>query len=120
MSNPSKGFVYDKVQLAADSSQADAIRLDVTMRPRRGSRGVCSGCGRRGATYDTLPARRFDFVPIWGIAVLLVYAMRRIDCPRCGVKVERVPWATGGKSPMTTAYAVFLARWARRLSWQQT
>ena len=90
------------------------------MRPRRGSRGVCSGCGRRGSTYDTLPARRFDFVPIWGIAVLLVYAMRRIDCRACGVKVERVPWATGGKSPMTVAYAVFLARWARRLSWQQT
>ena len=118
--HPVKGFVYDKVQLAADPSQPDAIRLDVMMRPRRGSRGVCSGCGRRGATYDTLPARRFDFVPIWGIAVLLVYAMRRIDCRACGVKVERVPWATGGKSPMTTAYAVFLARWARRLSWQQT
>jgi transposase len=59
-------------------------------------------------------------VPIWGIAVLLIYAMRRIDCRTCGVKVERVPWATGGKSPMTVAYAVFLARWARRLSWQQT
>ena len=118
--HPVKGFVYDKVQLAADPSQPDAIRLDVMMRPRRGSRGVCSGCGRRGATYDTLPARRFDFVPLWGIAVLLVYAMRRIDCRACGVKVERVPWATGGKSPMTTAYAVFLARWARRLSWQQT
>lgn len=117
---PVKGFVYDKVQLVADPSQPDAIRLDVTMRPRRRSRGVCSGCGRRGPTYDTLAARTFNFVPIWGIAVLLIYAMRRIDCRRCGVKVERVPWATGGKSPMTVAYAVFLARWARRLSWQQT
>jgi transposase len=117
---PVKGFVYDKVQLVPDAGQADAIRLDVTVRPRRRSRGVCSGCGRRGPTYDTLSARRFDFVPLWGIAVLLVYAMRRINCPRCGVKVERVPWATGGKSSMTVAYAVFLARWARRLSWQQT
>jgi transposase len=117
---PVKGFVYDKVELVPDLSQPDDVRLDVTMRARRGSRGVCSGCGRRGATYDTLAARRFHFVPIWGIAVLLVYAMRRIDCRACGVKVERVPWATGGKSPMTVAYAVFLARWARRLSWQQT
>lgn len=117
---PVKGFVYDKVQLVPDISQPDDVRLEVSMRPRRRSRGVCSGCGRRGPTYDTLQARAFDFVPLWGIAVRLIYAMRRIDCRVCGVKVERVPWATGGKSPMTTAYAVFLARWARRLSWQQT
>ena len=24
-----------------------------------------------------------------------VYAMRRVDCPTCGVTVERVPWAEG-------------------------
>lgn len=115
-----KGFVYGKIELVADRSLPNGVHLAVWMRPRRRSRGVCSGCGRRGPTYDTLPARLFDFVPLWGIAVLLVYAMRRIDCRTCGVKVERVPWATGGKSPMTTAYAVFLGRWARRLSWQQT
>jgi len=27
--------------------------------------------------------------------MFLVYAMRRVACPSCGVKVERVPWATG-------------------------
>jgi transposase len=118
--HPVKGFVYEKVELVADARQPNEVHLAVSMRSRRRSRGVCSGCGRRGATYDTLAARRFDFVPVWGIAVLLVYAMRRIDCQACGVKVERVPWATGGKSPMTTVYAVFLAGWARRLSWQQT
>ena len=50
----------------------------------------------------------------------LVYAPRRIDCPTCGVKVERMPWCTpASKSPMTLALTVFLARWARRLSWKQ-
>lgn len=44
--------------------------------------------------------------------------MRRVDCQRCGVTVERVPWAIG-KRPLTRAYAVFLARWARRLSWRE-
>jgi transposase len=33
--------------------------------------------------------------------------------------VERVPWAEG-KSRLTTTYQWFLARWAKRLSWQQT
>lgn len=42
--------------------------------------------------------------------------MRRVNCPRCGVKVERVPWADG-KSHLTTTYAWFLAKWAKRLFW---
>ena len=65
-----------------------------------------------------LPARRFEFVPLWGIAVFLVYAMRRVACPRCGVKVETVPWAAG-KHQLTDTYAWFLARWAGRLSWKE-
>lgn len=44
--------------------------------------------------------------------------MRRVDCPRCGVVVETVPWADG-KHQLTTQYAWFLARWAKRLSWKE-
>ena len=55
---------------------------------------------------------------MWGIVVFFVYAMRRVDCPRCGVKVEQVPWAEG-KNHLTTAYQWFLAGWAKVLSWQQ-
>jgi len=43
--------------------------------------------------------------------------MRRVNGPRCGVKVERVPWAEG-KNPLTTTYQVLLARWAKLLSWK--
>jgi transposase len=43
--------------------------------------------------------------------------MRRVECLDCGVKVERVPWAEG-KSPMTTEYRWFLARWAKRMCWK--
>lgn len=44
--------------------------------------------------------------------------MRRVNCATGGVKVEQVPWSEG-KSPRTPAFEVFLARWARRLSWQE-
>ena len=57
-------------------------------------------------------------MPRWAIAVYLIYAKRRVDCPRRGVTVEQVPWAEG-KHHLTRAYAVFLARWARRLSWRE-
>ena len=80
---------------------------------------TCSGCRRRGPTYDRLASRRFQFVPLWGPHVFFIYAMRRVDCKRCGVLVATVPWAEG-KSPLATAYAWLLAGWARRLSWQET
>jgi transposase len=65
-----------------------------------------------------LPARRFEFVPFWGMKVFLVYAPRRVECTRCGVRVEEMPWAEG-KHPVTQAYAWFLASWAKRLSWKE-
>lgn len=115
--HPVKGFVYEKIQLMEDGSHPNGCRLKARVRPRRGSKGACSGCGRRGGTYDTGSPRRFDFVPRWGIAVVLIYAMRRINCPHCGIKVEQVPWARGKRS-MTIAMELFLARWAQRLSWK--
>jgi len=87
--------------------------------PVRGSKARCSCCGKAAAGYDVLPARRFAFIPIWGFAVMLVYAMRRVQCVRCGVKVESVPWATG-KHTLTQAYMLYLAHWARKLSWKET
>lgn len=118
--HPVKGFVYQKVQMVEAPGQLSGWRLDVEVRPRRGSRGHCSGCGKRGRTYDHLDERRFEFVPLWGIAVVLIYAMRRIDCSRCGPTVEWVPWVEpGSKCRATLALRVFLARWARRLSWQE-
>ena len=85
--HPVKGFVYDSDKLIEDTAAVNGARIEVGVRPRRGSRGVCPCCGRRGRTYDTQPSRRFSFVPLWGLAVSLVYAPRRIDCRRCGVKV---------------------------------
>ena len=57
--------------------------------------------------YDRLEERRFEFVPIWGILVFLAYRMRRVDCKRCGVTVEMVPWGDG-KNQLTTTYRWYL------------
>jgi transposase len=109
--HPVKGFVYGKVRFVNDWIEVDVL-------PRKGARPICSGCGQRGPGYDTLAPRHFHFVPLWAINVILVYAMRRVDCPRCGVTVEQVPWGDG-KRHLTRAYAVFLATWGRRLSWKE-
>jgi transposase len=109
-----RSFVYGPARLVDRSGLA----IEVEVRARANARARCSCCGHPGAGYDTLPARRFEFVPLWGIRVFLVYAMRRVSCASCGVRVERVPWATG-KHQLTDTYAWFLARWARRLSWKE-
>jgi transposase len=57
-------------------------------------------------------------VPIWGILVFLAYRMRRVDCKRCGVTVEMVPWCDG-KNQLTITYRWYLATWAKRLSWSE-
>ena len=88
--------------------------IEIDLRPRRGSKARCSCCGKAAAGYDMLAARRFEFIPIWGFAVMLVYAMRRVQCRQCGVKVESVPWATGKHTHM-----LYLAHWARKLSWKE-
>lgn len=110
-----RGFVYGAIRWR---DQGSRMTLEVEIRPRKRSRPVCSVCGRLGPGYDVLSVRRFEFVPLWGIAVFFLYAMRRVNCPRCGVKVERVPWAEG-KNHLTATYAWFLARWAKRLSWKE-
>jgi transposase len=61
----------------------------------------------------------FEFVPLWNIEVFFAYALRRVDYPKCGVKVGKVQWA-GGKSTITKTCMQFLATWAKRLSWKET
>jgi len=109
-----KGFVYEDVKLVVEE---DAEHIAVRVRPRKSTRCACSGCGRRCTVYDHQSERRFNFVPIWGIPVIFLYTMRRADCLECGAKVESVPWATG-KSPVSRSLALYLADWAKLLSWK--
>ncbi|WP_316157601.1 ISL3 family transposase [Cupriavidus sp. BIC8F] len=108
------GFVYEGARLC---EATQSIEIDV--RPRKGSKLICSCCSQPARGYDTLAQRRFEFIPVWGFAVFLLYTMRRVDCRDCGVKVEALPWANG-KHTLTRAYMLFLAQWARKLSWKDT
>lgn len=85
--------------------------------PRKGSRAVCSGCGRKMPGYDTLKERSWRHVPCWGIKVRLVYQPRRVECTGCGIKVEAIPW-NRGKSSLTLPLMIVLATFAKRLPWE--
>ena len=109
------GFVYHQARFSSDHKS-----IEIAVRARKGSRAVCSRCHQPGPGYDQLAERRFEFIPFWGFLVFLLYSMRRVDCRRCAaVVVEEVPWSDG-KRTLTRAYMLFLARWARKLSWKET
>src|SRR6266702_2547402 len=107
-------FVCHDVRL----TRGQEPRIEVKVEPRRGCKGICSGCGDACPGYDRLPQREFIHVPLWGIAVIFLYCMRRLACPTCGVTVEVAPWSTG-KSPLTISYAWYLSEWAKLLSMQE-
>ena len=102
-------FVYEEVRFGKGRQS-----VEIEVRPRRGARPVCSGCGLRRPAYDTLAERRFQFVLLWGFAAFLLYSMRRVNCGRCGVRVESVPWSEG-KRRTTISFEWFLATWSKRL-----
>ena len=106
-----RGFVYEIVRFVGEE-------IEVELRPRKNSKAICSVCEQPAPGYDSLARRRFEFVPLWNLKVFFFYAPRRVDCRRCGVKVEKLPWAEG-KHRLTRAYAWFLATWAKRMSWKE-
>jgi transposase len=111
-----KSFVYRSVYFGtAKGTEA----LIVEIKPRTNAQPECIECGQRYNSYDTQPSRFYEYVPLWGIRVFFRYSPRRVLCSVHGVHVERLPWAQG-KEQMTTTYKVFLARWAKRLSWKET
>jgi len=109
-----RGFVYQSARFSADRKS-----IEVKMRPRQGAVAICSGCQKPMPGYDQLPERRFEFIPLWGFLVFLLYSRRRVNCRECGVVAEHLPWCAG-KRHSTIAYMLFLARWARKLSWKET
>lgn len=111
-----KRFIFQKVLWEIVQGK-EALVVDVAA--RKGSKPRCSRCEQPVVSNGRLDERLFQFVPLWGIAVYFRYRPRRVLCPIDGSVVEHLPWASG-KERLTKTFKVFLAQWARRLSWQET
>lgn len=110
-------FVYSADELIVDS-KSGARRIEIKIKPRKRSKGLCSECKMPAPGYDKLPERIFQFIPLWGILVFFLYSPRRVNCLYHGVKVEYMPWAQG-KGGLTTSFSWYLSNWAKHLSWQE-
>lgn len=65
----------------------------VPVRPYARDMGRCAGCGEHGRPYDRLGVRRWRYLDIGCVRLLLEHAPRRVTCAEHGVTVTMVPWA---------------------------
>lgn len=82
-------------------------KLSVEVAPRW-RRPRCGECGRRASTYDRRPLRWWLHMPFGATPVRLAYAPRRVHCPRCGVRTEKLPWGEAA-SRFTTTFEEMVA-----------
>lgn len=94
------GFEFTNTELVIGVEPA-------TRTPRCGSCGA--GCSKG---YDRRE-RRWRHVDIVGLHVVLRYGTRRVNCARCGVTTELVPWAEPA-SPFTRAFEELVGYLAQR------
>jgi len=80
----------------------------------------CGVCRQRCREVHSMrPEREWCDLSMRKMPLRLRYRPRRVDCPRCGVRVEDFPWAEPW-ARVTTALANAVAVLAQELSWQGT
>ena len=75
----------------------------------------CSGCFCKvDRLYDSYADRLWRHVDFGGMRIELRYTTQRVDCPRCGVRVELLPWADA-MSAFTRVFEEHVAWCATRM-----
>jgi len=75
----------------------------------------CGGCYRRTRrVYDHADERLWRHLDLGGMQTLLRYTPRRVNCERCGVRTELVPWAEPGSGGFTRPFEDLTALLAQR------
>ena len=117
---PIKSLIKETISLQGfriDSVDRFSFGIGIKIVPDYRFNPCCGRCGKPGRYRDSRNERQFKHVPIWGIPVMLSYSPRRVCCNHCkGIYVEAIPWSAG-KRRLTTAFACYLATWARILPW---
>lgn len=80
----------------------------------------CGLCRQRcRKVHSVRKEREWRDLSMRKLPLKLRYRPRRVECPRCGLRVEDVPWAEPW-ARVTAALSNAVARLARELSWQGT
>jgi transposase len=81
------------VVLLTSAGELPDSRLTIRLERRGVRRYVCSGCGGRTSRVRSARDRTWDDLPWASHPVTLVYRQRRLRCPHCGIRTERIEFA---------------------------
>lgn len=108
-----KAHTVTKVEETGECMRVHIDRLDQRLLR-------CGVCRRRCLqVHDIRKEREWRDLSMRKLPLKLRYRPRRVECPRCGVRVEDFPWAEPW-ARVTTALFNAVAMLARELSWQGT
>lgn len=88
-------YILDLKQTKATGFELTALSLVIDIAPTT-RRARCGCCARKFAAGYDARERRWRHRDFAGMRVELRYRIRRVDCARCGVTTELVPWAEAG------------------------
>lgn len=83
-----EGYRVETVQRRAGAQPEICIYLG----RRPGGAMICDGCGQKVESVHDVETRIIRDLPILEARTLLSVPRRRVACPRCGPKLERLPW----------------------------
>jgi len=108
-----KAHIVTKVE---ETDQCMIVHID-----RLGRRLLrCGLCRQRcGKVHSVQKPRVWSDLSMRKLPLKLSYRPRRVECPRCGVRVEDFPWAEPW-ARVTRDLSNAVSRLARELSWQGT
>jgi transposase len=110
------GLQAHRVTKVEETEQYMIVHIDRLGR-RLLSCGVCRQRCRK--VHSVRKLRKWHDLSMRKVSLQLRYRARRVECPRCGLRVEDFPWAEPW-ARVTTALSNAVARLARELSWQGT
>ena len=77
---------------SATRQGGDKPIIEITLKAKAGWVGECSGCGRSVASVHEYVLRRVRDLPILDAQTHVRLERRRLACPECGPKLERLDW----------------------------
>lgn len=87
-----EGYSVKRAQRYEAGDDGSRPRVWVELEPLPGLRMTCDGCGRRVAAVHDVSERVIRDLPLFDAETYLRVPRRRVQCPRCGPKVERLAW----------------------------
>lgn len=106
--------LFDVISMFVIAVGFEAGGLVVDVKPRW-RRARCPRCNESCSIHDTRPVRTWRDLAFGAQVFWLRYAPRRVNCAKCGVHVEQVPWAADG-SRFTRRLEELVAYLAQQMS----